>query len=186
MTPAKLQPPDSHQRGGLAGQEGLGASLEQENNLIYSSDNLMMEVTVDNSEMFEVRERLSNGSLLLGVPLQPGTVEVTARLVGAGGCQLTSPLTTTARLEILPKMVLEPRETFLPWDPLTETQHLVQHRLLGGSGGGVTWGSSNTSVATTTQAGLTKVYGGELGESSVVTQLSRHKHCQAAARVEVS
>ena len=29
------------------------------------------------------------------------------------------------------------------------------------------------------------MYGGELGESSVVTQLTRHKHCQAAARVEV-
>ena len=110
----------------------------------------MMELTVDNSEMFEVRERLSNGSLLLGVPLQPGTVEVTAGLVGAGDCQLASPLTTTARLEILPRMVLEPRETFLPWDPLTETQHLVQHSLLGGAGA-VIWSSSNSSVASTTQ-----------------------------------
>ena len=159
--------------------------LDEENNQIYSSDNLMMEVMVDSPEMFEVKERLSNGSLILGVPLQPGTVKVTARLVGAGDCQLASPLTASARLEIVPRMVLQPSESFLPWDPLTETQHLVQHSLLGGSGGGVTWSTTNTSVATTTQAGLTTVYGGELGQSSVVTQLTRHKHCQAAARVEV-
>ena len=124
--------------------------LDEENNLIYSSDNLLMEVTVD-GKMFEVRERLSNGSLVLGVPLQAGTVEVTGRLVGAGECQLASPLTATARLEIVPRMVLQPSQSFLPWDPVTESQHLVQHSLLGGSGGGVSWSTSNSSVATSTQ-----------------------------------
>ena len=126
--------------------------LDEENNQIYSSDNLMMEVEVD-SEMFEVKERLTNGSLILGVPVKPGTAEVTARLLGAGDCQLASPLTTTARLEVVPRMVLEPQESFLPWDPVTQTQHLVQHRLLGGSGraGELSWSSSNSSVASTTQ-----------------------------------
>ena len=32
---------------------------------------------------------------------------------------------------------------------------------------------------------MTTVYAGDLGESSVVSQLTRHKHCQAGARVEV-
>ena len=35
------------------------------------------------------------------------------------------------------------------------------------------------------QAGLTKVFGAELGQSSVLSQLSRHKQCQASALVEV-
>ena len=74
--------------------EGAVTFLDEENNL-----------------MMEVRERLSTGSLTLLVPLQPGPVEVTAGLVEA--VSLSSPLSTTARLEILPRMVLEPWETFL-------------------------------------------------------------------------
>ena len=35
--------------------------LDEENNQIYSSDNLLMEVAVDSPEMLEVKERLSNG-----------------------------------------------------------------------------------------------------------------------------
>ena len=118
--------------------------------MIYSSDNLRLEIAVD-SKYLKVTERLSNGSLVSGVPLQPGTVEVSARLLGAGSCDLSSPIMATARLEIVPRMSLEPRETFLPWDPLTQSEHLVQHSLVGGTKGGVSWSTTNSSVATTTQ-----------------------------------
>ena len=124
--------------------------LDEDNNVIYSSDNLRLEIAVD-SKYLKVTERLSNGSLVSGVPLQPGTVEVTARLLGAGSCDLSSPIMATARLEIVPRMSLEPMETFLPWDPLTHSEHLVQHSLVGGTKGGVSWSTTNSSVATTTQ-----------------------------------
>ena len=86
--------------------------------------------------------------------LQPGTVEVTAMLTGAGSCLLSSPITTTARLIIVPRLSLEPRETFLPWDPVTGTNHLVQHHLVGGNTGAVTWSNNNNSVATSTQVNI--------------------------------
>ena len=92
----------------------LPASLEL--NCLPHKSWTVMEDTVtfldeETNLMMEVRERLSTGSLTLLLPLQPGTVEVTARQVEA--VSLSSPLTTTARLEILPRMVLKPRETFL-------------------------------------------------------------------------
>ena len=158
--------------------------LDADNNIIHSSDNLRMEVSVD-SQYMQVTERLSNGSLISGVPLKPGTVEVTAKLLGAGSCDLSSAVTVTARLEIVPRLSLQPQETFLPWDPLTLTDHLVKHRLVGGVKGGVAWSTTNSSLATTTQGGVTTVSGADLGESLVVAQLTRHKHCQAVARVEV-
>ena len=81
-------------------------------------------------------------------------VEVTARLTGAGSCLLSYPITTTARLIIVPRLSLEPRETFLPWDPVTGTNHLVQHHLVGGNTGAVTWSNNNNSVATSTQVNI--------------------------------
>ena len=90
----------------------LSASLEL--NCLPHKSSTVMEDTVtfldeENNLMMEVRERLSTGSLTLLLPLQPGTVEVTAGLVEA--VSLSSPLSTIARLEVLPRMVLEPRET---------------------------------------------------------------------------
>jgi len=157
--------------------------LDKEGNKVHLSDNLVINLVVD-GKVFEITSSLSNGTLHTGIPLVPGQTKITATLVGAGTCKLDTPVSTMATMEILADMALVPRLTVLPWDPVTNTKYSVKHVLTGGDSP-LTWVSSNSSICTTSQLGMTTVSGSMLGSSSVIVSMTRASHCQAMAEVHV-
>jgi len=157
--------------------------LDKEGNKVHLSDNLVINLSVD-GKFFEVTSSLSNGTLHTGIPLAPGQTKITATLVGAGTCTLDTPVSTVATMEILADMSLEPRLTVLPWDPVTHSTYSVKHLLTGGESP-LSWSSSNSSICTTSQLGMTTVDGSLLGSSTVTVSMARASHCQATAEVEV-
>ena len=135
--------------------------LDKEGNKVHLSDNLVIELLVD-GKFFQVTSSLSNGTLHTGVPLVPGQTKVSATLVGAGTCTLATPVTTSTTMEILADMSLVPQLSVLPWDPVTHSHYTVKHTLTGGDSP-LTWSSSNTSISTTSQLGISSVSGSLLG-----------------------
>merc|ERR1712106_870227 len=157
--------------------------LDKDGSKLHLSDNLVIELVVD-EKYFTVSSSLINGTLHTGVPIAPGQTKITATLVGAGTCTLATPVTTSATMEILADMSLVPQLTVLPWDPVTNSEYTVKHVLTGGESP-LTWTSSNTSISTTSQLGVSTVSGSLLGSSKVTVAMTRASHCQASADIQV-
>eukprot|EP00090_Calanus_glacialis_P028973 TRINITY_DN4645_c0_g1_i5.p1 TRINITY_DN4645_c0_g1~~TRINITY_DN4645_c0_g1_i5.p1 ORF type:complete len:1790 (-),score=673.65 TRINITY_DN4645_c0_g1_i5:326-5671(-) len=157
--------------------------LDKEGHKVHLSDNLVIELVVD-GKFLKVTSSLANGTLHTGVPLVPGQTKVSATLVGAGTCTLATPVTTSTTMEILADMSLVPQLSVLPWDPVTHSQYTVKHVLTGGDSP-LTWSSSNTSISTTSQLGISSVSGSLLGSSTVTVAMTRASHCQATAEIQV-
>merc|ERR1711892_23969 len=157
--------------------------LDKDGSKVHLSDNLVIELVVD-GKYFTVSSSLINGTLHTGVPIAPGQTKITATLVGAGTCTLATPVTTSATMEILADMSLVPQLTVLPWDPITNSEYPVKHVLTGGESP-LTWSSSNTSISTTSQLGISTVSGSLLGSSKVTVAMTRASHCQASADIQV-
>jgi len=157
--------------------------LDKEGNKVHLSDNLVIELAVD-GKFFQVTSSLTNGTIHTGVPITPGQTKVSATLVGSGECTLSTPVTASANMEILADMSIVPQLTVLPWDPVTHSQYTVKHVLTGGDSP-LTWSSSNTSISTTNQLGVSTVSGSLLGSNQVTVAMTRASHCQATALVQV-
>ena len=159
--------------------------MDLDNNRVFASDNLHISLNVDSS-YFKISNSLSNGTMHTGTPQQPGKVTVTASLTGAGSCDLETPVTVSAVMEIVPEMRLDPELTLLAWDPLAEVTYTVKHTVVGGpEAARLTWTNSNTSLASTNQLGVSRVTGGQVGSVQVTSHLTRHSHCDASAKIQV-
>ena len=103
---------------------------------------------------------------------------LSATLVGAGTCTFATPVTTSTTMEILADMALVPQLSVLPWDPVAYSQYTVKHVLNGGNSP-LNWSSSNTSISTTNQLGMSSVSGSFLVSSTMTVAKSRASHCKA-------
>ena len=157
--------------------------LTKEGNPIHLSDNLVIELNVD-GKFFNVKSSLTNGTLHLGTPILSGQTKVTATLIGAGSCLLETPISASANMEILDEMILTPQLTILPWDPVSNSQYTVKHTLVGGDTP-MSWISTNSSISTVSQLGISSVSGSLLGDSKVIVSMTRASHCQASADIQV-
>ena len=100
------------------------------------SENLVIDIEIDSGH-FEASSQTS--SSVDGKPLKVGTSKVKALLRGTRDPEtgtvttLSKPLETSAKMEISDPIVLEPRVSVFPWDPVTLSKDQVSYRVLGSS-----------------------------------------------------
>ena len=135
--------------------------LDKEGNKMHLSDNLVIELLVD-GKFLQVTSSLTNGALHTGVPLIPGHSKLSAILVGDPG-----------------RHVLGPPAKCLAMGPCHSLPvHCQAYTNTGDSP--LTWSSTNTTISTTSQLGISSVSGSLLGSSTVTVAMTRASHCQAS------
>lgn len=138
-------------------------------------------------ELFHVDSTSLNGTYNFGWAAKAGTAQVHAVLKGVTSPRgteypLKEKVSTEENMLIYPRMEIEPKDVVLPWDPRIRSRYEVPLRCKGGDGAFI-WGSSNTSVATVSTAGLARTL--SLGQSTITASMVNNPHNQATASLTV-
>ena len=166
-----------------------------DNHKVFMSENLVIDIEIDSGH-FEASSQTS--SSVDGKPLKVGSSKVKALLRGTRDPEtgtlttLSKPLETSAKMEISDPIVLEPRVSVFPWDPVTLPKDQVSYRVLGSSSASAKrlttnffWSSMNSSLVTVTQNGVAKTSGLAPGEVAIVASMNRATHNKGTARILV-
>lgn len=146
-----------------------------------------VEVHTQIGDAFHIDQRSVNGSWLYGWAKSEGTAVVQASLETImhpklGAYKLDPPLTATNEISIFPRIILEPSEIILPWDPLTRPKYDIDVVATGGDGKFL-WTSSNHSVGVVSQQGKVKTH--NMGFFEVSAAMQRNHHNRQTAKVHI-
>lgn len=129
--------------------------FDKQNNKVFLSDNIAINTVVPR-EYFLSLETRPNGTFVWGRPRKEGRMTVTATLsqftVNREVVTLGPPLVASVDVTIYGPLTVTPKLTVLPWDPVTQPEHIVLLTASGGSGH-VLWRSNATDVATVASGG---------------------------------
>ena len=169
--------------------------FDADNNKIYPSDNIVIEVDVP-GEFFRVGESSANNTWHLGTPVKAGVADVRATLLGVNDDRgqlvaLAMPLRASAQMDIFDKISLEPGLSVFPWDPVDRASYAIRYsispddeRRASSSSGPFLWSSGNQSVATVTQNGVAKTLS-SLGDADIRAAMNRATHNYGTASIRV-
>ena len=169
--------------------------FDSDNHRLFPSTNWVVKLEVD-SAFFKVSERAANGSFIHGSPVKFGVAEVHASLIGIRDMdteevlRLEKPLLATAELDIFDPIVLTPKRSVFPWNPVKPTSEQVPYDIenLRGTAKNelqFAWSSGNTSIATVTQNGVAKTTGLYSGSTEIIASMSKAIHNQGIAEIIV-
>ena len=152
----------------------------------------MAEIEVEEG-YFKTEEKTSNGTWMNGKPLKIGTALVKAVLKGTKDIEtgelvpLPSPLQAEANMEIFEPIMIEPKLSVFPWDPMSLNFEQVAYSVLGTKSGtsSFIWSSMNSSVASITQNGVGKTQG-NIGEAQILASMNKAHHNQGQATIIVT
>ena len=110
--------------------------FDQKHHKLFPSSNLVASLEIEDG-YFEIDQVTQNGTWLTGKPLKVGTAWVKAVLRGTKDVntgevlELPTLLQAKAELLIYEPIVIEPKLTIFPWDPLALQFETVAYSVLG-------------------------------------------------------
>lgn len=162
---------------------------DKDSNRIHPSDNLVIELELEEPSYLDLTDSLANGTLHTATPRKAGHTGITARLLGvrvSGVLQRLAgpPVTATATLEIYEALSVLPPFTALPWNPAAGAAYPQQFEVRGGLAP-FSWSTSNGTLAALTQTGAASLHTGRVGQAQVTAAMTRSVHNRATAEVYV-
>ena len=165
--------------------------FDHKHHKLFPSSNLVASLEIEDG-YFEIDQVTQNGTWLTGKPLKVGTAWVKAVLRGTKDVktgevlELTSPLHAKAELLIYEPIVIEPKLSIFPWDPLALQFDTVAYSIIGTKSSTLSfiWSSLNSSIATVTQNGIGKTLG-KIGETAIHAAMNRATHNRGEAMILV-